>query len=112
MLVLFLFSFLLLSYCFLLLLLVFHLETVPGHYFISFLKRLQAGGSWHLFLGNSDRTRGNGLKLCQGRLRLDIRKNLFTEGVMGYCNRLPREMESSSLEMFEKKGEVALSNMV
>jgi len=57
--------------------------------------------------------RGNGLKLLQGRLRLDIGENFFTDRVVKPWTRLPRAVvESPSLEVFKKRIDVALWDMV
>lgn len=60
-----------------------------------------------------DKMKGNGLKSHQGRFRLDIRRNLFTERVLLNWNRVPWEVvQSPSLKVFKRHVDVELRDIL
>lgn len=73
-------------------------------------RRLQQGGVGLFAKVVSDRTWRNVLKLCQGRFRLDIRKNFFM--VRNWSEQLRAVMELPSVEVFKRCVYVALRDMV
>jgi len=67
---------------------------------------------WLFTRVDRDRTKGNGLKLRQGRFRLDIRRK-FSQRVVTHLNRLPKEdVDAPSLEAFQTELDVALGSLV
>ena len=61
----------------------------------------------------SNRMRGNGFKLEEGRFRLDGRQNFFTVRVMRHWDRLPSEaVDALSLEVFKARLDRAVNNLV
>jgi len=62
---------------------------------------------------DSDRAGGNGLKLGQGRFRLDIRRKFSTQRVGTHWNRLPKEVvDVPCLDAFKARLDVVLGSLV
>ncbi|PKU30394.1 hypothetical protein llap_19301 [Limosa lapponica baueri] len=71
------------------------------------------GGTDLFSLVSCDRTCGNGSKLHQGKFRLDIRKQFFTERVVKHWKRFPREVvDAPSLSVFKRHLDNALNNIL
>ena len=62
---------------------------------------------------NSERTRGNGFKIKEGKFRLDVRKKLFTQRVIRPWHRLPRAaLDAPSLEVLKGRLDGVLGSLI
>lgn len=88
-----------------------HREGLISYSLLNYLRDGHSG-SVHLFFQIiSQKARGNGLKLNQGKFRFNIWKKKFTKRVNKHWNRLPLDVaESSSLEVFKRCIDVALKD--
>ena len=80
-----------------------------------YLKGAYRGEGNQLFERVDDsRTRGNGLKLKKGRLRLDVRGKFVTERAVRCWNSCPERlwMPRPSLEVFKARLDGALGSLV
>ena len=75
--------------------------------------RCQKDGTRLFPVVRSDRTRGNGFELKEGRFTVGMRMKFFTLRVVKSWHMLPREVvDAPSLETFEVKLDRALSNLM
>lgn len=74
-------------------------------------RRGQPGGSCALLPGNKGWHERKSPQPFPGQSRLGIRENVFTERTVQPWQRLPREVESPSLEGFKSSVDLALGDM-